>query len=965
HVALTGNNTDGLSLANAFTNLQELENNLTTDHFTNGDCQVYVHGGVYSIPSKFDGSSYTPGPTNRLIISPWVGETVTLSNNNNVLYVNTGLIEVQGIKDVVIEGLKFSFITASPSYGVFLNSATNVLVQNCYFGSNNTGILVSPITAVSNTIYSNNFYSNQTGIISLGTSTIIISNTLANHPNRTIDLQYPLDNQLSFNLLYNSTLNGIGIFMDSASNGNNSIHYNTISNFSTGLLISGNATNIIEYNNFVGNNQYINLGSNPGTVLNNYWGTTKLSDIILHSSGVTISDVVPYYLSMIDITKSDVIPPAAPTNLSFTGTAGQIVISWDADVDAVSYRVFRSAFTNAYTNFTTNYAEVSQHQFTDTAVNPGTNYYYFVTARDVSGNESFYSASLLAYLDSTPPQIVLNPASLNATNAITNVITASDDKAGVRIHYSVVQTNFIDNTPSYLIFQTNLLTNIFTPDTQNPFYIVRAFAEDLAGNISAETNAVYYLDPGIAPAVTLIPDYPGLWVTNETFPVSWTSEGGSLSISFTTNGSPFWSVLPSAYCYYTNRQISSEGTNTFIFYATNLISLNGSSVQTNRYLLDSQPPLVTITPAAATQNSVLVSIQVFDYSGFTLNYSLARDAAIEPDTVTTTNITLLLTDTLPADWYLVTEAFDSLGHTNTRKTNVYTLTAGDPGLSVFPALTQSIIYSSSNLTYNYSTGNGDLIWAWFTNGLAASSGTSAGGYLAEFNSIGTNLLIVFASNTSDGSVTSNTTNRVVIDPEAPVLSYLPASETSYTGSVNFSLLAQDNWSPVSLYYSLQWDSVPLTNLELSNAARTHIDSSSFTVNLSPDNQSVIVSLLAYAVDAAGNQSAWVFPWYQVNPATGSQSAYFSSNPYRVGEGDLVISVKNKNQSRISVRIYDITQALRAELTDYSTSSDSCEFIFQGSGLNGQRLGRGVYLVVPVYDGVPDIQSVRKLYLLTR
>lgn len=79
----------------------------------------------------------------------------------------------------------------------------------------------------------------------------------------------------------------------------------------------------------------------------------------------------------------DLIPPSAPTGLIATPVATtQIDLSWDSASDNVAvagYHVWRDAVQIATTSMTS---------YSDTGLSPSTAYTYYVTAFDISGNES-------------------------------------------------------------------------------------------------------------------------------------------------------------------------------------------------------------------------------------------------------------------------------------------------------------------------------------------------------------------------------------------------------------------------------------------------------------------------------------------------------------------------------------------------------------------------------------------------
>jgi chitodextrinase len=85
----------------------------------------------------------------------------------------------------------------------------------------------------------------------------------------------------------------------------------------------------------------------------------------------------------------DTVPPAAPAPLTATPGPGSVSLDWPdntTDPDWVSYSVYRS--TTSGSGHVPIAEGLTSNQYTDTGLTAGTTYYYFVTAKDTSGNES-------------------------------------------------------------------------------------------------------------------------------------------------------------------------------------------------------------------------------------------------------------------------------------------------------------------------------------------------------------------------------------------------------------------------------------------------------------------------------------------------------------------------------------------------------------------------------------------------
>jgi hypothetical protein len=87
-------------------------------------------------------------------------------------------------------------------------------------------------------------------------------------------------------------------------------------------------------------------------------------------------------------------PPATPTGLTATARDHAIDLNWNDNADAVAnYKVYRGS---------TSVATSTASAYTDSGLNNGTTYCYWVTALDASGNESSPSNQACA----TPPRVV-------------------------------------------------------------------------------------------------------------------------------------------------------------------------------------------------------------------------------------------------------------------------------------------------------------------------------------------------------------------------------------------------------------------------------------------------------------------------------------------------------------------------------------------------------------------------------
>jgi hypothetical protein len=107
----------------------------------------------------------------------------------------------------------------------------------------------------------------------------------------------------------------------------------------------------------------------------------------------------------------DTEPPAAPASLTATAGPGSVSLDWldNGEPDLASYSVYRS--TTAGSGHALIAEELTSSQYTDTGLTGGTTYYYVVTAKDASGNESDQSNEASA-TPSDPPQLSVHVADI-------------------------------------------------------------------------------------------------------------------------------------------------------------------------------------------------------------------------------------------------------------------------------------------------------------------------------------------------------------------------------------------------------------------------------------------------------------------------------------------------------------------------------------------------------------------------
>jgi hypothetical protein len=112
----------------------------------------------------------------------------------------------------------------------------------------------------------------------------------------------------------------------------------------------------------------------------------------------------------------DTTSPAAPTGLAPAAGDGQVDLDWDdnAEPDLAGYNVHRSTTSGGpYSQL--NGAPVASSAFTDSTAANGVEYFYVVTAEDLSGNESGDSDEVSATPQSSGGQ---DPTSLHVDSIV-------------------------------------------------------------------------------------------------------------------------------------------------------------------------------------------------------------------------------------------------------------------------------------------------------------------------------------------------------------------------------------------------------------------------------------------------------------------------------------------------------------------------------------------------------------------
>ncbi|MGK0190271.1 MAG: fibronectin type 3 domain-containing protein, partial [Verrucomicrobiales bacterium] len=106
---------------------------------------------------------------------------------------------------------------------------------------------------------------------------------------------------------------------------------------------------------------------------------------------------------IVTVTTTD-LPPSAPANLTAIAGDQLVTVDWDdnTETDVAGYNVYRSDVTGPLNGAT----PIVGNGVVDTGLSNGTTYSYFVTAVDIMGNESGFSATVSATPTATAEQFL-------------------------------------------------------------------------------------------------------------------------------------------------------------------------------------------------------------------------------------------------------------------------------------------------------------------------------------------------------------------------------------------------------------------------------------------------------------------------------------------------------------------------------------------------------------------------------
>jgi len=214
----------------------------------------------------------------------------------------------------------------------------------------------------------------------------------------------------------------------------------------------------------------------------------------------TIATNLTLYSRSFTLAVIDTTAPAIPQNLSATPSDSIITLNWNAnnELDSIYYRIYMDTLASPTTVID------STNSGTDTTIvidrlSENGDYYFRITAVDLSGNESGFSNEVLvtpSVIDTTAPAIPQNLSVTPSDSTITLNWNANNELDS--IYYRIYMDTLA--SPTTVIDSTNSSTDttiVIDRLSENDTYYFRITAVDLSGNESGFSNEVHVTPVGI------------------------------------------------------------------------------------------------------------------------------------------------------------------------------------------------------------------------------------------------------------------------------------------------------------------------------------------------------------------------------------------------------------------------------------------------------------------------------------
>jgi len=300
-------------------------------------------------------------------------------------------------------------------------------------------------------------------------------------------------------------------------------------------------------------------------------------------------------------------PPQAPSNLVATAaSAKKIALTWqDNSTTETGFQVFRSTSSGG-TYVTIATVKPAVTSYNDSSLNPGTTYYYKITAINQSGSSAF--SNIANATTQALPAVPNDPSGLSATaQGPTHASLSWTDNGGSPTGFEVWRSPF-SNT-NYVLAATLPVTTAFIDSglTNNTlyFYKVRSFNEGGTSNFSNEASVT---TSGSAVTTVTMTNIANQNLVNDTTVVvnlSASSSSAGAAITYSSTGLPGFAVLSDNH----------NGTAALTIHPTsvNLGSWNGVIVTATDIYGGSTSDTFNITVNGRNMNTVQVCFNTTNY----------------------------------------------------------------------------------------------------------------------------------------------------------------------------------------------------------------------------------------------------------------------------------------------------------------------------------------------------------------
>ncbi len=124
----------------------------------------------------------------------------------------------------------------------------------------------------------------------------------------------------------------------------------------------------------------------------------SIDDVRIYNRSLSSDEILQLYLENELPVDQDIVPPAAPQNLTAIAEPGRVTLAWNPNTepDLLRYRIYRS--TNQHTFTLRNSVPANTTTYVDAGLDPNTIYFYRITAVDSALNESGFSNEVSSFV---------------------------------------------------------------------------------------------------------------------------------------------------------------------------------------------------------------------------------------------------------------------------------------------------------------------------------------------------------------------------------------------------------------------------------------------------------------------------------------------------------------------------------------------------------------------------------------